>query len=403
VIAILLILALIIMSIMLFFVFKQNKNAAQRSEKDIKSALPDPAIPTEKKSFTDLNPAVNQTPAMPLPDNKSDFSDANASLRQFLKEGIDAIFDEGTAAQEERKKPLSRPDIEPRILEDAMKRIASLSEFRSEHFRLQKMVNDPSVQMTDLTKIILSDPVMTAKILRMANSSYFGMTQKIDSISHALMLLGLQNIKNILYREGLSQLFQAKSAMHQKAVATLWKHSTLTSICTQNLHYLFGGLNRGTLFTLGIIHDIGKLMILELPQEKGKGTDFWGKYPDGILIGEEDQFLGVNHAVIGGLALEHWSFSELMIDVVNAHHLPAYVDANKTGLSDEKIKYVTVLFLADQLARLFADSDEGIIRPYSLRKSYSALIEKNKLINQIQDANFLAQIREAERLAMDEK
>ncbi|MEE9912765.1 MAG: HDOD domain-containing protein [Deltaproteobacteria bacterium] len=402
-IAILLVLTTGVVLGLLYFVLKQNKKTRQGHEKDMKSALLHPGAAKDKKSAAELPFAADPGSAAHTSDHEPDFPDAYASLRQFLKKGIDEIFNNGAGAREDSRKPLARREIEPRILDEAVKSIAGLNDFRSEHFRLQKMINDPSVQMTDLTRIILSDPVMTAKILRMANSSYFGVTQKIDSISHALMLLGLQNIKNILYREGLRQLFQTKSATHREAVAALWKHSTLVSICAQHLHDLFGGLNRGTLFTLGIVHDIGKLMILELPQAKGRETDFWGKYPGGILVGEEDQILGVNHAVIGGLALEHWNFSELMTEVVSAHHLPSYIDAGQTGLTDEKIKYVTVLFLADQLAGLFADWSEGIVRAYPLRESYSALLDKNKLINQIQDANFLAQIREAERLAMDEK
>jgi HD-like signal output (HDOD) protein len=401
-IAFLMTLAIIIILIMLIVVLLQNKKEVPASKKNIKFALHDPALSHEEKS-PDLKPAFSQSPTASAPDNELGLSDAYADLRQHLKKGIDCIFDEGASEREDRTRPFTRQDIKPQLLEDVRGHIAGLSHFRTEQVRLQKMLNDPSVQMTDLSKIILSDPVMTAKTLRMANSSYFGIQQKIDSISHALMILGLVNIKNILYREGMHQLFQAESPMHRETVAALWRHSNLTSVCAHNLHNLFDGLNRGSLFTLGIIHDIGKLILLELPQAKLRAIDFWGKYPDGILIREEDQLLGINHAVIGGMALESWSFSELMIDVVSAHHVPPYVEADQTGLNDEKLKYAIVLFLADQLAGLFTDWNEGIVRPYPLHKSYSALIDKNKLLNKILDTNFLAQIREVERLAMDEK
>ena len=399
-IAALIVLAILITLIMLILVLKQNKHEA-KSNKNLKPVSRDSAPSTGKNPAAPLKPAFHPKPAVPLPDNELNLPDAQAELKQFLKKGIDQIFSEETAP--DRRKPLTRRDIEPRIFEDVLGHIASLTHYRTQQVQLQKMVNDSSMQMTDLSKIILSDPVMTAKILRMANSSYFGLQQKIDSISHALMLLGLQNLKNILYREGMRELFQAESAMHKEAVADLWKHSSITSVCAQYLYNLFDGLNRGTLFTLGIIHDIGKLIVLDLPQAKQLTMDFWERYPAGVSIGEEDQLLRVNHAVIGGLALEHWNFSELMIDVVNAHHAPSYADEGHKGLSDEKRKYIVVLFLADQLARLFAGWNEGTIRTYPLHPSYAALIDKNKLINKILDANFLAQIREAELLAMDEK
>lgn len=402
-ISLLMVLAFLIVLIMLVFVLRQNRHEVNIIKKDSKSASTDPCLSVGKKSFTNPKSSFNQNPAALLPDNELDLPDVYADLRQFLKKGIDRMFDEQALAPEYQVKPLARQDIEPRIFEDVMGHIASLSHFHTQQMRLQKMVIDPSVQMTDLSKIILSDPVITAKILRMANSSYFGMQQKIDSINHALMLLGLQNIKNILYREEMRQLFQTESALHREAVAVLWKHSSITSICAQYLCNLFDGLNMGTLFTLGILHDIGKLIILELPQTKGQAMDFWEKFPSGVSIGEEDQLLGVNHAVIGGLALEHWNFSELMIDVVNAHHVPTYVDAEKTGMNDEILKYVIVLFLADQLARLFMCWKEGTSQSYPLHKSYAKLIDRNKLINKILDPNFLSQIREAEALAGDEK
>lgn len=403
-IAALIVLAILIALILLILVLKKDKNETTMSERNLKSVAHDHSHSAEKKPVLHLKHAINETPELPpLPDHEPGLPDIQADLRQFLKKGIDQIFNEGTAPGPDHAKPLTRRDIEPQIFEEVLGYISSLSHFRTQQAQMQKMLNDPSVQMTDLSKIILSDQVMTAKILRMANSSYFGMQQKIDSISHALMLLGLQNIKNILCREGMRELFNAESALHKEAVAALWKHSSIVSVCAQHLCNLFDGLNRGTIFTLGIIHDIGKLIILELPQAKRLTTDFWERYPADVTVGEEDQLLGINHAVIGGLALEHWNFSEMMIDIVNAHHLPSYAEADQTGLNDEKLKYVIVLFLADQLARLFTDRNELVIRPYPLCKSYSARIDNNKLINRITDANFLAQIRAAEIFAMDEK
>jgi HD-like signal output (HDOD) protein len=229
------------------------------------------------------------------------------------------------------------------------------------------------------------------------------MQQKIDSISHALMILGIQNVKNVIYRDGMQRLFRARSPEQAEVVNALWKHSSITSVCASCLHGLFSNLNMGTLFTLGIIHDIGKLIILELPQANEPGNEFWNKHPVDISIWEEDQLLGINHEVIGGIALERWDFSKLMMAVVQMHHAPSYMDADKTGLTDEQLKYVVVLFIADQMAKLFAGWPEGVVRTYPLLASYHCMIDKNKLINKISDAIFLGQIREAEAIAVSEQ
>ncbi|HYA13329.1 MAG TPA: HDOD domain-containing protein, partial [Syntrophales bacterium] len=280
--------------------------------------------------------------------------------------------------------------------------VTNLKHYRSEHIRLQKLINDPALKMSDLSKVILVDPILTAKILKMANSPYFGIPHKINSINHALMILGLQNIMNILYREGLLQLFQAGSPEQEEAVAALWKHSNIVSICASGLCDLFEGLNKGTLFTLGIIHDIGKLIMLGLPQVRKQEASLQGKYPASVSIYDEDQFLGINHAVIGQIALEHWNFSELMIKAVAMHHAPAFASAKALGLDEEQQKYVTIIFIADQVAKLFAGRETGTMQVYPLLSSYHPLIDRNRLINKIMDVNFLAQIREAETIAVFE-
>lgn len=402
-ISLLMVSVIIIILVLLVVVFSRNSRGAPDRKKVLKSLPPEKLPPRQEFSVPDPAPENPQDDFLLLTGNEEDGTDSCTDIREHIKKGIQTIFDETAGIENERIKPLTRQEIDPRTIQEVTNRISGLSHFREAQIRLQKLMLDPSVQMTDLSRMILSDPVITAKILRMANSSYFGIRQKIDSISHALMLLGLLNIKNILYRESARQLFHKDSPLHQDILASLWRHSSLTSVCAQHLCDLFPGLNRGTLFTLGIVHDIGKLIIMDLPQARQLAVDFWGKYPDGILIGEEDQLFGINHAIVSGMVMESWSFSELMVRAASAHHLPPYRPSDQIGLTDEQLKYTLVLFLADQIAGLFSDWEEGIMRPYCLHPSYYPLMDKEKLIHKILDSNFLAQLREAERIALDEK
>jgi HD-like signal output (HDOD) protein len=329
-------------------------------------------------------------------------SGLHKDLRQYLVKGIDRIFDENASGTDKLSGPLMREQVDPHTLKEALTHLDGMDQFRAQQIRLQKLLNDPAVQMTELSKNITSDPLMTAKVMKMANSSYFGVAQKIDSISHALMILGLQNIKNILYREGLRGMFDTGSAANRHVAATLWRHSNLVCVCAQHFHDLFEGLNRGTLFTLGIVHDIGKLIQLEKFRTLGQAAGLGDEYPMDILIREEDQLFGINHAVIGGCTLEHWNFSELMTQSVLMHHAPSFIEADQVNLSAETLKYTLALFLSDQVARLFTDLHEGSAHIYALQRSYFGLIDKKKLINKITDANFLNQMRAAEMIAVSE-
>jgi HD-like signal output (HDOD) protein len=323
-------------------------------------------------------------------------------LREYLINGIDRIFDENAPMPDEGSMPRTREQIDPQVLKTALEHLAGMDQFRAQQVRLQKLLNDPAVQMTDLSKSITSDPLMTAKVLRIANSSYFGVAQKIDSISHALMILGMQNIKSIMYREGMRDLFETGAPQNRAAAAALWRHSNLVAICTQHFYDLFEGLNRGTLFTLGMVHDIGKLILMgafsHLPRTAGLGDP----YPMDLLIGGEDRLFGFNHAVIGGCALEHWNFSELMTRAVGNHHTPSFVEADRAGLAPELLAYVLVLFLSDAVARLFAGWNEETVHLYPLRGSYFELVDRKKLLSKVTDAGFLNQMRAVEMISAAE-
>jgi len=288
-------------------------------------------------------------------------SDVYAEQKLFLKTGIENIFSGHDGMSVERSIPLRHENIEKDLIRAIDKQIGDLNSFRTEQIRLQKMLDDSSSGISHFSKIVISDPMLTAVILRTANSSYLSMGQKIDSISHALMILGLQNIKNIIYHERMRLLFQPRTQQQAEMMAGLWYHSSITSSCSSFLCDLFDGLNMGTLFTLAIIHDMGKLVILELPQTKTLQETFWERYPADISIWEEDRLLGVNHEVIGGMALKQWNFSESMVKIIQMHHAPAYIDASNTGLSREDLKYVVALFIAAQIAKLFPDRQGGTV------------------------------------------
>lgn len=354
----------------------------------------------------DISPQIEaqrvETPAFPSLTPDAEKTDMYKGLRDFLLEGMNRIFDESATDAAPQSMPFLREQVDPNILNEALTHLEGLDQFRVQQIRLQKLVNDPTVQMTELSKNITTDPLLTAKILKMANSSYFGVAQKIDSIGHALMILGLQNVKNIVYREGLRGMFDAGAGHNKAAVAYLWRHSNLVCICAQHFHDLFFGLNRGTLFTLGIVHDIGKLILMDKFYMSGKATGLDEEYPIDVVIGDEDRFFKINHAVIGGCTLGHWNFSELMIQSVLMHHAPSFIAHDQMQLNPETGKYVLALFLADQTAKLFTDWNEGGSRLYNLHASYHHLIDRKKLAGKITDVNFLNQMRAAEMISLAE-
>ncbi len=399
--------AVVIILLLFVLLFRQKKDISSRKTKQystknidhrradtVKDKAHSPSVLPDKKGMEEysVDPVLEELGN----------SGIHGTLRKFMQSGIETVFAPAEESSDTCLMPLTKQDVSRETMKLILNRITTLKNFRTEHIRLQKSISNPSVQMADLSKIIMSDPVLAAKILGMANSSYFGMQNKIDSIGHALMILGLQNIKNILYRESMLQMFQASSADQKEKMAYLWKHASITSVCASHLYDLVDGLNKGTLFTLGILHDIGKLIVLGSPQVQKQESEFWKNYPCGDSILEEDSLLGVNHAVIGQIILEQWNFSELMINVTGMHHAPSFVNMNDLSLSGEQRNYVTILFLANQVAKLFTGRTTGAVRVNRLPDSYHKLIDKNRFFSKILDASFLAQMLAAEALVESE-
>jgi hypothetical protein len=253
----LLLVSLVIVILLVLFYFFSSRRNAQSPQKSAPKVIPakeDQPRKTESIKLKEVQPHVGSFPpqekdlqATVIP-NEAGIFNIHSNVKRFIQTGIEALFAGRAGLEGNQRKPLSRQDISPETVDIVVKQIANLKHFRAVHIRLQKLINDPAVGMSDLSKVILADPILTAKILRMANSAYFGMQHKINSINHALMILGMQNIMNIMYREGMLQLFKPTSPEQGEAMAALWKHSNLASICASHLHDLFEGLNKGDSF-----------------------------------------------------------------------------------------------------------------------------------------------------------
>jgi HD-like signal output (HDOD) protein len=318
-------------------------------------------------------------------------------LQASIKEGMALTFS-GTDLPPEGVAPLLKiDDIRGDVGLRVLSHIATLKNVDSIN-RLQRMMGDPKTSTTDLSSMITSNPILSAKILQIANSAYYGMEQKLNSISHAIMIIGMVHIKAIVYHEGVLQALNEQSFRNNPAMQSVWQHSNYASIYASYLHYLFGNLNMGTLFTLGLLHDIGKFIMMKLkplgPGDKKLPTDY---SPDRTTV-DEDGIYGINHALAGRLAVQNWGLSPLIVQTVGLHHAPAYLPPTDLGLDNEAMQYLLVMFLADQAARLYAAKGGDEARVDRLHPAYHSLIDRNKLSRLMVDKSLMGQLREAEAI-----
>ncbi len=197
----------------------------------------------------------------------------------------------------------------------------------SEH--IQTLLKDDDVSVKQLEEIIEKDPPLAAKLLKLVNSSFYGLLNKISSIEHALVILGFKEVRNVVLGFSIQRHFTPSTGAFDPK--RFWKHSI---ICSQVAKYLgkhFNAMDDGTFFLSGLIHDIGKLVIEQYFQDEfGEIIDYIEKN-NATFSQAEKEILGVTHYQIGAKLLQQWHFPKKVTMQIFYHHAPWHDKNYSTG------------------------------------------------------------------------
>ncbi len=208
--------------------------------------------------------------------------------------------------------------------------------------RVNELVDDPTASAGDINEIISHDLALSAKILKLVNSAFYGFTRKISSITHAVVILGFQTIRSIALSAFVFDAFDAQGLPF--GYRNFWVHSVGVGVAANVVGARQGLPLSEDAFMCGLLHDVGKLVL-----HQHMGTDFARvmarvQAQDVTLIEAEKEVLSTSHAEVGGLLMEHWKLPEKMVDVLRFHHEPE-------AASEEGRKLVAAAHVADILVR----------------------------------------------------
>lgn len=212
--------------------------------------------------------------------------------------------------------PFAEPDEETRKM--VMKGLQGLDAFGLT-FAKMRVFNDPNASLQHISQAITSDIVFSSKVLKTANSPYFGMQGQVSSLHHAVLILGLNNLKTLYFQDHFKMLGSETGPLAQIRNA-VWKHSISTAICASHICIAFPQVDAETAFTLGLIHDLGKLVLADMTQQLRKRDKTIPAYSLDWDLEKEYAQLGVNHAWIGKVAAEQWKLPGETAEVIGAHH-----------------------------------------------------------------------------------
>lgn len=183
------------------------------------------------------------------------------------------------------------------------------------------LINNPDSSLSELVEVIRLDQGITANILRMSNSAYFGLRYKVDNVHDAIMFLGKQNVVRAVMTAGASRFFKDTPGYEVEA-KDLWEHAVGTALMSQILAKKILKHEDPQLFTAALLHDIGKIILGEFVSEKYHEIKNVMSVRSCSLLGAEEEVLGVNHAGIGGMICAAWRFPEDIQQAITYHHRP---------------------------------------------------------------------------------
>lgn len=181
------------------------------------------------------------------------------------------------------------------------------------------------VDVDHIAAQIARDQGLTARVLRVANSSFYGLQSKVATIHEAVVVLGFRAVRSMVLAVGMSGAFRGDQCSGFAAQAYL-RHGVGVGLTARALAGLIGQ-NRDLAFTAGLLHDIGQLVLASNFSEQYRQVLAFRKEKDCLLYEAERELLGMDHADVGGLLSEAWRFPETLHDAVVGHHAPATATA----------------------------------------------------------------------------
>ncbi|WP_147820914.1 HDOD domain-containing protein [Salidesulfovibrio onnuriiensis] len=210
--------------------------------------------------------------------------------------------------------------------------------------------SDSVSSLEDIAKTMSQDQGLTTRVLSLANSAYYGLQAEVASVGRAAAVLGLAEIRNIVLSLGINRLTEKFKLPEHFELAEYWRHQFLVAIVAQALSREVGEGNPGTLFTAGLLHDIGKLIVALKRPEDWEGIYAIREENECTDSEAEDEYWGLDHAVVGSLLLKYWDLPPDLVEPVNWHHSPA--------LAPEQQSAASIICLADALVHCLDKKEE---------------------------------------------
>ncbi len=218
------------------------------------------------------------------------------------------------------------------IVRDALKRITTLATLPEVTSRIISTVENPKSSAKELHKIVSHDPALVTRIVKVVNSAFYGLPGQISSIDRAIVMLGLNTVKNIAVAASLGQLFRGVKLCEGFTAKDLWTHCIAVGVAARDLARQAKLPLVDEAFLAGMIHDIGILVELQTSPEQLRAVCQHVKTTAADFCQAERDTIGADHQNMGQALCEHWKFPTNCQLAAGHHHDPQAVEGSEKAL-----------------------------------------------------------------------
>jgi putative nucleotidyltransferase with HDIG domain len=208
---------------------------------------------------------------------------------------------------------------------DIIKSIRDLPSLPTAVMDLLHSFDQSDVGLSDVADKVAQDQALAAKTLRLANSSFYGLSRKVTTIQQAIAILGFDNVRTLITAASITEIMPTSKDI-KFDFKLFWRHSIGTALCAKYLARPMN-FNQNYAFICGLLHDIGRLVLV---------TKFTPQYEEVMecrarldchIVEAERTILGVDHTLVGRLLAEAWKFPTSMHKAIANHHAPEIAEA----------------------------------------------------------------------------
>ena len=273
---------------------------------------------------------------------------------------------------------LSRPQD---LIGDLNEEIFSLPRI---YFELQEALADSDKTFQDLGEIIGFDPALSARLLKIVNSPFYGFPSRIETISHAISIIGMDQLTDLALSTLVIHQFRG-IPNNLFNMEKFWRHSIACGVVARSIADFRDEKNIERFYLAGILHDIGRLVIFKKEPALARDTFYRSREKQENIYLSEQKLMGFDHADVGRELLKSWQLPPRLVEAVGSHHQPQ--DAETFPVE------ATIIHTADYIAHVMqAGSDAEFSEPQMYPKSWEIIeltpddleFMKDKMIRQFQ-------------------